>query len=222
MEVRYCLFPYFVVRRRLNRLFPCHRREEQHDDQLLHELLRCVKALSTSVIGSHAIRSCSPNPFVPLINLLFTDKKPGDVPTRQIMTELVLLLFELYPTRPSFASSSQQPTRWTAEADASGESRCPVESEFELPREYRSVPEMVRTLLVGPEKDADIVDFVKVARRPKIFKTYLTEVSDIWSAPYLLKRIHDYIAEISWPIVLVLAEITFGCSVMRTGSGGSM
>lgn len=142
-------------------------REEQHDDQLLYELLRCVKALATSDVGCDAIRSCSPNPFVPLVALLFTDKKPGDVPSRQIMAELVLLLFDLYPNQ------ARQP-RWEGNKP---NGRIYI---YELPREYSSVPELVRRLLVGPDKEDPIIEFVSAARRPRVFKTYLTEISDIW------------------------------------------
>lgn len=60
-------------------------REEQHDDQILHELLRCFKALSTSEIGCFALRSSCPTPFVQLVSLLYSDKKPGEVATRQLI-----------------------------------------------------------------------------------------------------------------------------------------
>lgn len=143
------------------------RREEQHDDQLLHELLRCVKALATSDVGCVAIRACTPNPFIPLVNLLFTDKKPGDVPTRQLMTEILTLLFDLYPTRPAAP-------RWPGDEPAGREYVYP------LPREYSSLPQLVRELLLGEDKDKDLVDFVTAARRPRVFKTYLTEISDVW------------------------------------------
>lgn len=142
-------------------------REEQHDDQLLHELLRCVKALATSDVGCVAIRSCTPNPFFPLVALLFTDKKPGDVPTRQLMTEILTLLFDLYPSRPPAP-------RWPGD-QPSGRDYI-----FPLPREYESLPKMVRELLLGEDKDKDVVEFVTAARRPRVFKTYLTEISDVW------------------------------------------
>lgn len=73
-------------------------REEQHDDQLLHELLRCFKALSTSAIGCSALRSSCPTPYTQLVSLLYSDKKPGDIGSRQLIVELLLVLFELYPT----------------------------------------------------------------------------------------------------------------------------
>lgn len=81
-------------------------REEQHDDQILHELLRCFKALNTSAIGCAALRSASPAPYQALIRLLYSDKKPGDVPTRQIIVELILGIIDLYPVVISSPSKS--------------------------------------------------------------------------------------------------------------------
>src|SRR5438445_543551 len=72
--------------------------EEQHGDQILHELLRCFKALSTSSTGCFALRSSCPTPYVQLISLLYSDKKPGDVATRQLMVELLMIVFDLYPS----------------------------------------------------------------------------------------------------------------------------
>src|SRR5688572_1256860 len=85
-------------------------REEQHDDQILHELLRCFKALSTSSIGCFALRSSCPTPFVQLVALLYSDKKPGDVATRQLIADLLLIIFEIYPptSLPSGGSSARQ------------------------------------------------------------------------------------------------------------------
>lgn len=72
-------------------------REEQHDDQMLHELLRCFKALSTSEVGCTALRSYCPTPYAQLVTLLYSDKRPGDVASRHLILELLLVLFELYP-----------------------------------------------------------------------------------------------------------------------------
>lgn len=103
-------------------------REEQHDDQVLHELLRCFKALTMtnaslsfsrsidsltrplerksgmlnsimpySQIGKRTLASYSPTPFLPLAALLFSEKRPGDLPCRQILVELVHALFQICP-----------------------------------------------------------------------------------------------------------------------------
>ena len=83
---------------RLNEMLEIGRRREQRDDSVLHELLRCFKALSTSSIGCFALRSSCPRPFIQLASLMYSDKKPRDVPTRQLIAELFHILLELYPT----------------------------------------------------------------------------------------------------------------------------
>lgn len=146
-------------------------REEQHDDQLLFELLRCIKALSTSSLGLDSLRSSSPSPFVALTALLYSDKKPGDVPSRQLIVELITLLFDLYPSLPATGL-----VRWPG--DRPDWRRQPV---WPLPTEWTSAPEMVRTLMIGEDKEKDVVEFVRAARRPQVFKNYLSEMSDVWS-----------------------------------------
>ena len=187
--------------------WPSFYREEQHDDQLLHELLRCVKALATSDVGCIAIRSCTPNPFFPLVSLLFTDKKPGDVPTRQLMVEIVTLLFNLYPTRPA-------PPRWPGDDQPAGR-----EYVFPLPREFSSLPLLARQLLLGEDKDKDLVDFVTAARRPRVYKTYLTEISDVWCVAHGC-------CSTPCPALIVArlacaAATTSGCSATEMASGSS-
>ena len=51
---------------------------------------------------------------------------------------------------------------------------------FALPREYETLPRMVRGLLLGEQKEDEVVEFVSVAHRKRVFKTYLTEISDVW------------------------------------------
>lgn len=49
---------YGLVLARLKDLVDVEWREEQHDDQMLYELLRCVKALGTSEVSSELL-SCA-------------------------------------------------------------------------------------------------------------------------------------------------------------------
>ena len=166
-------------------------REEQHDDQLLHELLRCVKALSTSSVGCVALRSCCPTPFAQLISLLYSDKKPGDVSTRQLIVELILLVFDLYP--PSSLPSNGSPVRslghsrsrsapW--EASSSGVASSTL---ITLPAPHATTFSLVRSLLLTPappsSEDPHIPvsphPFIEELHLPRIYKTYLQELSDI-------------------------------------------
>jgi hypothetical protein len=164
-----------------NRVLIFSFREEQHDDQILYELLRCFKALSTSAIGCFALRSSCPTPFVQLVSLLYSDKKPGDVATRQLIVELLLILFELYPSS-SLPSTGSRPRReaWEPEGRSSS-------SLITLPSPHKNFYSLIRALLLTPappptESPASPVSphaFIESLHRPRIYKTYLQELSDV-------------------------------------------
>ncbi|KAI0687738.1 armadillo-type protein [Cytidiella melzeri] len=182
---------YSALLTRLNEILEVEWREEQHDDQLLHELLRCVKAMSTSAVGCVALRSCCPTPFTQLISLLYSDKKPGDIGTRQLVVELILLLFELYPlsSLPSngspahaFTHSRSRSTPWEAET-----SNVASSSLVTLPTPHATTFSLVRSLLLTPapppSEDPRIPvsphTFIEELHVPRIYKAYLQELSDI-------------------------------------------
>ncbi|KAG8213095.1 armadillo-type protein, partial [Butyriboletus roseoflavus] len=171
---------YSSMLTRLNEILEVEWREEQHDDQMLHELLRCFKALSTSSIGCFALRSSCPTPFVQLISLLYSDKRPGDIATRQLITELLLILFEVYP--PSSLPSSGGRLRREA-WESSGSSR----NVISLPVPHKNFFSLIRALLLTPappptESPASPVSphaFIESLHRPRIYKSYLQELSDV-------------------------------------------
>ncbi|WRT66121.1 uncharacterized protein IL334_003074 [Kwoniella shivajii] len=157
---------YELVLEKLKDLLDIEWREEQHDDQMLYELLRCVKALSTSEIGKGALRSQFPAPFPSLSTLLFSEKKPGDLASRQIIIELWLFLFDLFP--PSSSSSRERSTSITFDRATSSQARVNIVNE-------------VRRLLVPdlPDPTKDHHEFVTKAHRPRVFKAWVGELSDI-------------------------------------------
>ena len=164
-------------------------REEQHDDQVLHELLRCFKALSTSSIGCFALRSSCPTPFVQLVALLYSDKKPGEVATRQLIVEILLLLFDLYPLSSLPASkgssllsgSNHHREAWESETSLS------TSNLITLPVPHKTFFSLIRALLLTPapppsESPAAPVSphaFIESLHLPRIYKTYLQELSDV-------------------------------------------
>lgn len=160
----------------------CVCREEQHDDQVLHELLRCFKALSTSSIGCFALRSSCPTPFVQLVSLLYSDKRPGDIATRQLIVDLILLLFELYPAS-SLPSGSARRQREAWESDVS----LPNSNLIVLPSPHKNLFSLIRALLLTPAPPPSECPktpisphaFIESLHRPRIYKTYLQELSDI-------------------------------------------
>ena len=175
----------FAPVRQAHHLIHSHR-EEQHDDQILHELLRCFKALSTSSIGCYALRSSCPTPFAQLVSLLYSDKKPGDVATRQLIADLLLILFDIYPSS-SLSSSGNGNGRArqhceTWELDATNAS-LPIT----LPTPHKSIFSLIRALLLTPapppsEPPGNSVSphaFIESLHLPRIYKAYLLELSDI-------------------------------------------
>ncbi|KAH9995651.1 armadillo-type protein [Russula compacta] len=170
---------YSALLTRLNELLEVEWREEQHDDQLLHELLRCLKALSTSEIGCFALRSSCPTPFVQLASLLYSDKKPGDVATRQLIADLFLILFELYPPSSLPAVGSVPPRREVWETTP--------RHTISLPYPHRTLYSLLRSLLLtpapraaeAPEVPLSPHEFIDALHRPRIYRNYLQELSDI-------------------------------------------
>ncbi|RXK38918.1 hypothetical protein M231_03763 [Tremella mesenterica] len=154
-------------------------REEQHDDQMLYEILRCIKAFSTSEIGKTALRSSFPKPFPALSGLMFSEKKPGELATRQIMVELWLFLFELFPLLPPHQLNPSVAT-------IPNPNSRPISLRFETPHKIPGsevevdIVEVVRGLLIPEEKDKkDIHEFISQAHRPRVFKAWIQEMSDI-------------------------------------------
>ncbi|GAA5987241.1 hypothetical protein JCM10908_001874 [Rhodotorula pacifica] len=88
---------YVGLLERLKDLLEKEWREEQHDDQVLHEVLRCFKALTMTSIGKRTLAFYSPTPFLPVAALLFSEKRPGDLPCRQILVELLHAIFQICP-----------------------------------------------------------------------------------------------------------------------------
>jgi hypothetical protein len=147
---------------------------------MLYELLRCVKALTTTEIGKDAIRQRYPAPFPALSTLLFSEKKPGDLAPRQLMVELWLYLFDLFPSPSNLAlhrpSSGSRPNsiRFDVNPNASY-------SGSGADRRLVNPTTDVKGLLTPaiPDPLADQHTFITGIHRPKVFKAWVGELSDI-------------------------------------------
>ena len=161
-------------------------REEQHDDKLLHSLLECIKAISTSVVGCAAIRSAFPSPFPQLITLLYSDKKPGEVASRHLIVELIQLLFDLFSTG-SLPSPNEQERRRELWDDHESLALSALGNFVGLPHPHKSVFTLLRSLLLtpapraaeAPEVPVTPHEFIDVLHKPRIYKAYLQELSDV-------------------------------------------
>ena len=158
-------------------------REEQHDDKLLHSLLECIKAFSTSAVGCAAIRSAFPSPFSQLITLIYSDKRPGEVATRHLIVELIQLLFDLFPTA-SLPGLNEQERRREIWDDQDSFAHSDLVT---LPHPHKSVFTLLRSLLLtpaprpaeAPEVPVTPHEFIDSLHKPRVYKTYLQELSDV-------------------------------------------
>ncbi|GAA6052966.1 hypothetical protein JCM3770_001152 [Rhodotorula araucariae] len=205
---------YLGMLERLKELLEMEWREEQHDDQVLHELLRCFKALTMTACGKRALASHSPTPFLPIASLLFSEKRPGDLPSRQILVELLTALFEVCPpnadTLPKSAwtdssvsldpaplspapsssatfesgsgSGSGGVRRYTRKAKSGDEDDAGAGERDEVltPERVQQAHRLVVSLMEGPPNEAEEskVDFIQATHKPRVFKTWVKEMSD--------------------------------------------
>ncbi|GAA5908120.1 hypothetical protein JCM8208_003695 [Rhodotorula glutinis] len=205
---------YLGLLERLKELLDMEWREEQHDDQVLHELLRSFKALTMTACGKRALASHSPTPFLPVAALLFSEKRPGDLPSRQILVELLAALYDICPhnadTLPKSAwadsSVSLEPAllspvapssstfdsgigsggggvrRYTRKAKSGDDqsSGAAERDEVLTPERVQQTHRFLLSLLEGPPSDDEEnkVDFILAARKPRLYKTWVKEISD--------------------------------------------
>ncbi|KAI0822549.1 armadillo-type protein [Trametes gibbosa] len=184
---------YDAILTRLIEILDVEWREEQHDDQMLHELLRCVKGLTTSAVGCNALRAACPAPFDKLVTLLYSDKRPGEVATRQLIVELLLSLFDLYPlgSLPSNGSPAAGITAHSRSRsvpwELSSTSLASSSTLITLPRPHQTLFSLLKALLLtrapppseAPGTPIEPHAFIEELHRPRIYKTYLQELSDI-------------------------------------------
>ena len=153
--------------------------------------MRCFKALSTSSIGCSALRSASPAPYAQLVRLLYSDKKPGDVATRQLIVDLLLILFDLYPPSSLPSPISPDTPRRREVWEETDESCYSLIHEnprlITIPPPHRTIFSFIRSLLLtkappaaeAPEVPITPHEFIESLHVQRIYKTYLQELSDI-------------------------------------------
>jgi hypothetical protein len=116
---------------------------------------------------------------VQLVSLLYSDKKPGDVATRQLIVDLLLILFELFPpsSLPSIGSVPPRREIWETTPRHT----------IALPHPHQTLYSLLRALLLtpapraaeAPEVPLSPHEFIDALHRPRIYKAYLQELSDI-------------------------------------------
>lgn len=115
------------------------------------------------------------------MKLLYSDKKPGDICSRQLIIELLLILFDIYPN-PTLAS--QKPVKRSHEFLENVQTSI---QEVSLPSPHQTLFSFIRTLLLTPApppaecSSIPIAphDFMTSLHTPRVYKTYLKELSDV-------------------------------------------
>lgn len=123
-----------------------------------------------------------------MTELLFSEKRPGDLACRQLLVEMVLALFSVHPPTARAVSKTDWKTNLandeqTASAATAGPKRYTraVKGEDD---EHVSIEQQImthlfaRSLMMGPpdEKEEAKVDFIRGAHQPRIFKRWVREM----------------------------------------------
>ena len=109
-------------------------KREEHEDALLHEVLLCLKALSTTDLALRYISNIQDTLFPALLHLIFDEEKkgPSEFTTRNIITSL---LFTYLKSAPISERASRAKTLLTYLKDPEpDESQRPVEFVLEMRR----------------------------------------------------------------------------------------
>jgi hypothetical protein len=146
-------------------------------------------------------------PFRQLVDLLYSEKKPGEVPPKQLIVDLVFSLFDLYRQpgigispvlKQGSPSSSSRSAMQPALAPITGSGTpdgCQHISEFilsllrEPPKAGEKTDQVVtndnanrKSRIIAPASELpapklEMHDFIAAAHKPRIFQTYLKELS---------------------------------------------
>ncbi|KAH9815284.1 armadillo-type protein [Melampsora americana] len=166
---------YTALMKRLKELLEIEWREEQHDDQVLFEILRCFKALLLSEPGKVALASRIPSPFVQLTNLLYSEKKPGELSSRQLLIELLHGLFELKITHETLKKSID----WTSSINLDQTNLNVISPNTSI--DLKINHQFIKTLLIGaPDlKKEQMIEFVSMSHRKRPYKKLVTELCGV-------------------------------------------
>jgi hypothetical protein len=139
-----------------------------------------------------SLRSSYPTPFAQLVALLYSDKKPGEVATRQLIVELLLLLFDLYPpsslpttgakaVNGSLLSGRPRPREaWERQSSiVTSNLVTPPAPHKNFFSHWCSAPYSCTTSIRAAGNAVSPYAFIESLHLSRIYKTYLQELSDI-------------------------------------------
>lgn len=165
---------YDAMLTRLNEILQMEWREEQRDDNMLHELLRCFVALASTECGREKLASSIPRPFDDLVELLFSEKRPGDLSTRKLLVDLLCILVGLPKVSTKQVSEQMKLAKQR-------HVRSSVTAYLEESSSYPHYFGLLVALLHNkrdPSKEA-LVDFISASHTPRPFKSLINEILNI-------------------------------------------
>lgn len=164
------------------------------------------------------LASHCPTPFRSLSQLLYSEKKPGDLSCRQVIVEILLGLFDVFPHKTPMLDRSEwkKPLDASVYSSASGDvspainqsdNREMMESTtpgyVNIPRGHNhtnstattSTFELVRNLVLGPpdEKEDAHVEFMKEMRKPRLFRRWVSELEGVCMDYFWLVILESFI-----------------------------
>lgn len=137
----------------------------------------------------------STTPFVQLAALLFSDRRPGDLSSREIILVLLGRIVEIQPEKINLPLSKASWVQKVNDTEPPRLEEAPtgryvrkskfVEGDegFDREKEEKRIRahELLKSLMLGPpsEKEEAEHDFMKDVRRPRIFKAWIKEISSV-------------------------------------------
>lgn len=154
-------------------------REEQHDDAVLLEFIRCLKSLVNTPIGHESYLKSFPDPAIHLIRLLQSDKKPGDLTTRKGIIDLLLTLLSTSvletQSPPSFSDIQRTSTPPDTTLNSSSRTEATGSNQrMGRPHIAAELRDMLRDI-----NDKDTVEFMLDARKERPWRKVIAEMAQL-------------------------------------------
>lgn len=138
---------------------------------------------TTMQAGKRALSTSGVEPFRALVELLYSEKKPGDVATRQLIVEMVAGLLEVYPG----AAACPLPVDRMAWGQPLSFNGLYVQQLEEPPytnaATQQTSHDLVKSLMQGPpdEKEMNQVNWLASSHRARPFRKWVEELTGIIS-----------------------------------------
>lgn len=124
------------------------------------------------------MQSNCPEPFRAITELLYSEKKPGDLSCRQVMVDIIQGVLELDFTSPQVMCPKWNTAMLSAAPPIPNSDKSCASNTIQADSHI-----LLKTLMIGPpnEEEQAKVDFIQYAHKPRLFKRWVTELSSVLS-----------------------------------------